>query len=112
VVVEIDSRCCADTSEHSASADEECAHDWTNRTGQRVDGDRACYTKPYGRTDHRWPKLGSADPMPPQSDLCDEHRGEESTEDSSGPETTFAEPMTDYRSECAANATEDASHKE
>jgi len=50
--------------------------------------------------------------MPPESNLCDEHRGDESTEDSTGPETTFAECMTYNRSERAAGATEGASNKE
>jgi hypothetical protein len=112
VVVEIGRRWCPHTSDHCARADEECAHDWTNRTGQSVNRDRARYTKPHSRTERNWPKLGSDDPMPPESNPCGEHRSEESTEDPSCPETTFAERVTDNRSERAAYTTERASNKE
>jgi hypothetical protein len=112
VTVEIGTRWCADAAEYCASSDQERARDWTNRTAQGVDRDRACQKKPDGRAERRRPRLGSDDPMPPESNPCDEHRGEESTEDSANPKTAFAERMTDDRSECAANATERASNKE
>jgi hypothetical protein len=103
---------CADTSDHGASADEESAHDWTNRTGQGVHRDRARRKKPHGRAERRRPKLGSDDPMPPETNLCGEQRGEEPTYDSAHPQTAFAERITDHRSECASKTTERASNEE
>jgi hypothetical protein len=50
--------------------------------------------------------------MPPESNPCDEHRGDESAEDSARIETGFAERMAGYRSEYAANAAECAGNKE
>jgi hypothetical protein len=50
--------------------------------------------------------------MPPDRNSCDEQRGDESAENSTGPETAFAERMTDHRSECGANTTKRAGKKE
>jgi hypothetical protein len=50
--------------------------------------------------------------MPPDSNPRDEHRGDDSAEDSARIETGFAERMTGYRSECAANTAECAGDKE
>jgi hypothetical protein len=50
--------------------------------------------------------------MPPDRNSCDEHRCDESAENSARPETAFAERMTYRRSECAADATERAGNKE
>jgi hypothetical protein len=50
--------------------------------------------------------------MSPDRNSCDEHRGDESTEDSARIEAAFAERMTGHRSECAANTAECAGDKE
>jgi len=50
--------------------------------------------------------------MPPESNPCDEHRSDEATENSAGPETTIAERVTHYGSERAANPTERAGNEE
>jgi hypothetical protein len=49
--------------------------------------------------------------MSPECNPCDENRGEKSTKDTARPETAFAEPMTDHRSERAANTAKHASNK-
>jgi hypothetical protein len=103
---------CADAAEDCTSPNEERAHDWTNGTGQGIRRDCARQQKPYGRAACRRPKLGSDDPFPPESDPRDEHRGEESAEDSARPETAFAEGVTDHRSQRAAKTTERAGNNE
>jgi hypothetical protein len=50
--------------------------------------------------------------MPPESNPCDEHRGEKPAEDSTRPQTSFAERITDDRADCAAKPTECTSNKE
>src|SRR5882672_3136249 len=100
------------TAENCANADEQCAEDWTNRTGQGVHRNGARDEESNGRAEHRGPILGSHDPMPPESNPRDEHRCQESTDNSTRPETHFAERMIDHRSECAAKPTENASNKE
>src|SRR5438046_2296519 len=111
-VVEVGCRWRADTAENRTSADQKCAHDWTNRAGQGVHDDRARYQEPNDRAEHRRPILGSDDPTPPESDSCDEQRGEESTENSARPKPCFAERMSGYRSEQAASTTDHAGKKE
>jgi hypothetical protein len=51
-------------------------------------------------------------PTPPKGNSRDEHRREQSTEDSACPKTRFAEPMTRHGSDCAAGTTERACEKE
>ena len=102
----------AAAAEERAGADEESADEWADGTRQGVHRDRACEEKPDGGAEHRRPELRTNDPTTPESNSCDEHRGEKPTEDSTRPETTLAERVTDHRSECAASPAERTGNQE